>query len=212
MRTRRFPVATLTLLAAAAIACGGGGGADSSSSAGGTGATGTYSSVNDDGLTFEFKSGGVVTMAAPRMNASSTGSYTVDGEKLIVTMDGRPYTFVRDGKCIEEPQHIFGKLCQGGKAGAASNVSTKKAPDVTGTWVATNADGEFKIEFKSASQLTFTGTMAGGGKTNTEAGTFVVNGDRVNATLQQGMPLILQFVNDAYEPTSLGLPLKFTRK
>ncbi|HEX5070516.1 MAG TPA: hypothetical protein VFV78_09910 [Vicinamibacterales bacterium] len=214
MRMLRFAAAApaVVLVATTIAACGGGGSTDSAASSS-TSAAGVYTSVNDDGLvSFDFKSNGVVTMAAPKMGASSTGSYTIDGEKLVVTLDGRQHTFVRDGKCIEEPQHIFGKLCQGGAAGAASNVSTKKAPVVTGTWAGSNADGDFKIDFKSATQLTFTGTMAGGGKTSSEDGTFVVEGDRVNVTLAQGMPLILQFVNDSYETTSLGLPLKFTRK
>jgi len=216
MRINALMASSAVVLLASVTACGGSSsGGAGESVAGGSAApvtTGAYSSVNDDGVIFDFKSGGVVTMAAPRMKVSSTGSYTVDGEKLAVTLDGRQYTFVRDGKCIEEGQQIFGKLCRGGQAGAASNVSTRKPPVVTGTWVASNADGDFRIDFKSSNSLTFTGTMAGGGKTNAEDGTFVVEGDRVNVTLSQGMPIILQFVNDAYETTSLGQALRFKRK
>lgn len=201
MRMFRFAVAALVLMSA--VACGGG---ESS------GALGTYSSVNDEGLTFDFKSGGAVTMTVAKANTSASGSYTVDGDKFLVRIEGRQLTFVRDGKCIQEGQNIYGKLCQGGQAGAASNVSTRKPPVVTGAWVASNADGAFQIDFKSSTQLTFTATPAGGGKPSTDTGTFVVEGDRVNVTLPGGMPLILQFVNDAYETTSLGLPLRFTRK
>jgi hypothetical protein len=107
---------------------------------------------------------------------------------------------------------MFGKLCQGGKSGEASDVSTHKPPVTEGTWVATNADGEFRIEFKPGNRLTLAATMAGGGPTSTEDGTFVVEGDRVNVRLPQGTPLMLQFVNDRYESTSFGLPMTFGRK
>lgn len=216
MRIRpTFLTLAASVVLASVAACGGSGSSDGSSGAGSSSSSspqGAYSSVNDEGLTFEFKSGGVVAMSAKAMNVSSSGTYTTDGDKMIVTIDGQQHTFVRDGKCIEEPRHIFGKLCQGGKAGEASNVSTRKPPVTEGTWVATNADGEFKVDFKPANKLTFTATMAGGGKTSTDEGTFTVEGDRLNVRLPDGTPLILQFVNNVYESTSFGLPMKFARK
>lgn len=201
--------ALVVIAAVSSIACGPSG-SDSSSASGASG-TGTYSSVGDEGLVFDFKSGGVVTMSAKALNVSSTGSYTVDGDKLVVTIDGQQHTFIRDGKCIEEGRHIFGKLCQGGKAGAASNVSTRKPPVTDGVWIAKNADGEFRLEFKPGNRVVFTGTMPGGRKDTLE-GPFVVENDRVDVKLPQGMPLQLRFVNNIYETTSLGLPLTFTRQ
>lgn len=199
----RFTLAASVLIVCGAFAaCGGSGGS----------AEGVYTSVNTDGLTFAFKSGGVVTMSAKQPDVSSTGSYTTDGDKMTVTMDGQTYHFVRDGKCIQEPLHVFGKLCQGGKAGEASNVSTLKPPVTEGTWVATNADGEFKVEFKPGNKLTLTATQAGAGKPSIDDGAYVVEGDRVNVQLSQGMPLILQFVNNGYESTSFGPAMKFVRK
>jgi hypothetical protein len=205
----RFTASAFILIACLSLtACGGSG---SSEGLGSPASGGAYTSVNTDGLSFEFKSGGVVTMSAKAMNVTSSGTYTTDGDKLIVTMDGQPHTFVRDGKCIEEPRQIFGKLCQGGKAGEASNVSTRKPPVTEGTWVATNADGEFTIDFKPGNKLALTATMAGSGKSRTDEGTIVVDGDRLHVQLPGGT-LVLKFVNNAYESTSFGLPMKFVRK
>jgi hypothetical protein len=194
-----FRILALLVVSGSVAACGGAGGS-------------TYSSLDDTGLAFEFKSGGVVTMTAKALNVSSSGTYKEDGDKLIVTIDGQQHTFIRDGKCIEEGRGIFGKLCEGGKAGAASNVSTRKPPPTEGTWSGKNADGEFAIEFKPADKLTFTGTQAGSGKVDSEEGSFVVSGDRVDVRLASGMPVVLQFVNGAYETTSLGMPLTLQRK
>ena len=196
----------LALSAAFSLSACGSSGSDSA-----TGAIGSYSSVGDDGLVFDFKSGGVVTMSAKALNVSSTGSYTVDGDKLLVTIDGQQHTFIRDGKCIEEARRIFGRLCQGGKAGAAANASTRTPPVTDGMWVATNADGQFRIEFKPGNRVSFTGTLPGGRKDTLE-GPFVVEGSRVELRLPQFLTINLQFVNNAYETTSLGLPLKFTRQ
>jgi hypothetical protein len=187
------------------IAVAGCGGSGSESAA-----TGSYSSVGDEGLVFDFKSGGAVTMSARALNVSSSGTYTVDGDKLVATIDGQEHTFIRDGKCIEDARRMFGKLCQGGKAGAQSNVSTRKPPVTEGVWTSKNADGDFRLEFKPGNKVTLSGTIPGG-KTDTLEGTYTVDGDRVDVRLPQGMPLQLRFVNGAYETTSLGLPMKFTR-
>lgn len=56
---------------------------------------------------------------------SSSGTYAVDGEKLIVTVDAQQHIFIRDGNCIEDRLNVFGKLCKGGKTGEAANVSTR---------------------------------------------------------------------------------------
>ena len=96
-----FVARALVVCGALSLAACGQSGSDTSSTSAGGGA-GSYSSVGDEGLVFDFKAGGVVTMTAKAMNVSSTGTYTVDGEKLVVTIDGQQHTFLRDGKCIEE--------------------------------------------------------------------------------------------------------------
>lgn len=185
-----------------AVACGGGSG---------SGVTGTYAAVDDVPLTMEFKSGGGFTMSAAGLGSSS-GTYTVDGEKLIVSVDGQTHTFIRDGNCIEEPRQIFGKLCKGGKAGAATNVSTRNVPTTpAGTYVATNADGVFTLEFQPGNRLRLTATPPGGQPDAVE-GTFSVEGDMLYATLAQSKSMVLKFVNNTYESTAFGLPMKFVRK
>jgi hypothetical protein len=172
---------------------------------------GTYSAANGDPLSFKFESGGKVEMNGGPMG-SVTGTYTVEGEKLIVTLPGAlPATFIKDGNCIEDQLAMYGKLCIGGKAGAETNVSTRSAPTTTGTWVATNSDGEFRLEFKSDHKLTLTVTPPGGQPAPRD-GTFIVEGDVVQVTLDQSEPMTLKFVNAGYESTSFGLPMRFLRR
>lgn len=197
------------------LACSGGG-----SSAGGEGGpgggssaglTGAYSAVNGDPIALEFKAGGIFSMAASGLGASS-GTYTVDGEKLIVSVDGQTHTFIRDGNCIEEPRHIFGKLCKGGKSGETSNVSTRNVPTTpAGIYVATNADGEFRLEFRPGNRLALTMTPPGGNP-DTQEGTYTFEGDAIYATLAQATPMVLKFVNNTYESTAFGLPMRFIRQ
>lgn len=184
-------------------ACGGGG--DS-------GVGGKYTSVENDALTMEF-SGGKVAMNAAGMGSSS-GTYTVEGEKVIVTVEGQSHTFLRDGNCIADQLAVFGKLCKGGKGGEASNVSTREEPTTTGTWVATHPEGEFRIEFKGDNAMTMTMTPAAGAGAQAESadGTFRVEGSDVHLSFTDGMPMVLNFVNDGYETTSLGFPLRFVRQ
>ena len=74
-----------------------------------------------------------------------------------------------------------------------------------------NADCNFRLEFKPGNRVALTGAIPGG-KSDTIEGPFTVDGDRVDVRLPQGMPLQLRFVNGAYETSSLGLPMKFTRQ
>ncbi len=183
-------------------ACGGGSDA---------GLGGTFTSVDNEALTMQFKSGGIVVMTAAGLGSSS-GTYTVDGEKILISIDDQKHTFVLDGKCVEEPRQIFGKLCKGGKAGAASNVSTRKVPTMPeGTYVATNADGEFTLVFKRENTLTLSMTPTVGNAETVE-GTFTVEGDKLYARVGQGTSMVLTFVNNTYESSAFGLPMTFVRQ
>ena len=201
MPSAHSPAVALTLGALLLSACGGSG----------SGPSGKYSSVEDNSLTMELSSGGGVLMTAAGVG-SSQGTYVVDGEKIIVTVSGQAHTLIRNGDCLEDPQSVFGKLCKGGKAGEASNVSTRKVPTApAGTWLASNADGQFKLEFGAGNTVTLTATPTTGAA-DTRSGTYLVLGDVVQITLAQGEPLTLKFVNDAYESTSFGLPMRFVKQ
>lgn len=172
---------------------------------------GTYSAANGDPISFSFQAGGKVEMNGGPMGTAS-GTYTVDGEKLMVTMPGGPtYTFIKDGNCISDQLQMFGKLCIGGGAGDASNVSTRSAPVLTGTWVATSADGEFRLEFRPDNKLTLTLTAPGGAPASKD-GTFIIEGNLLHVTLDQSEPMVLNFVNGIYETTSFGLPMRFVKQ
>jgi len=184
-------------------ACGGSGS--------GSGPNGTYTSVTDAALTMKLTSGGGVVMTAAGVG-SSTGTYVVEGEKIIVTLEGQAHTLIKDGDCVRDQLGVFGKMCKGGKAGGESNVSTRQVPVTpAGTWLATNADGQFRIVFGAGNTLTLTATPAGG-TADTRDGTYKVEGDEVYATLTQGEPLVLKFVNNAYESTSFGPMMRFVKQ
>jgi hypothetical protein len=190
-------------------ACGGSG---SGAAGSGSGFAETYQSVNEEeAVTLKFSSDGKVVLSAEAAG-SSNGTYTVDGEKLLLNLEGQHRTFIRDGSCIEDPQDVIGKLCKGGKTGEASNVSTRNVPTTpSGSYFAKNADGEFLLEFKSGNKFSLTATPTGG-QLETQDGTFTMEGDVIYATLPQAVPLVLKFVNDGYESTSFGFPMKFQKK
>ena len=206
MQPRRCVVVALIVCAA----CSKGAGSKSDSGAN-AGARGTYAAANGDPLSFEFKSNGTVEMNGGPMG-SATGTYTADGEKFLVTMPGGPtYTFIKNGNCIEDQLQMFGKLCIGGRAGEASNVSTRGALATTGVWVAASSDGEFRLEFKPDNKLTPTLTPPGG-QPSSKDGTFIIEGEVLHVTLDQSEPMVLTFVNGGYETTSFGLSMKFVRQ
>ncbi len=200
MRTLRTCLPSLGL-SIALFACGG------SSS----GLSGAYRSGDDVPLSIEFKSGGKVVVSMGEMGSSS-GTYTLDGEKILVEINGARHTFVRDGHCISDQLNVFGTLCKGGKAGMQSNVSTRNVPkDPRGSYVAKNEDGEFELEFQADQKLKFS-LREPGGRTQTKPGRFHVEGDQVQVTLEDGTPLALRYVNDAYESMAFGLPMRFVKR
>jgi hypothetical protein len=190
----------------------GSGAASNSTASSGSGPefSGTYVSVDAAELTAQFKSDGTVvfTMGSEQ---GAPGTYSVEGEKIIVNMEGQLTTFIRDGDCIRDNQDFFGTLCKGGKEGAATNVSTREIPAPAGTWSATNADGEFTIEFKAGGAMSMNARLADGSTQSTD-GRFEVEGDTVYITLADSTPMVLKFVNNSYESSSFGLPMTFTRK
>lgn len=191
--------------------CGGGGGG-----AGGGGIAGTYTAVDNPEINIEFTSSGTVT-ASMGDEKGKPGTYTVEGEKIIVKMpDSMAVTFIRDGDCITDTQNIFGKMCKGGAAGAAKNVSTRTPPPNAGTWSATNADGTFTIEFQPGDKFAFAFTPVPGSqmgdKPFTKPGKFQMEGDVLYTQLDDSTPMVLKWVNGAYESSAFGIPMKFTKK
>jgi len=195
-------------------------GSDSGSGSGGSGSSsgfsGVFTSVDSDEVKLEFKSGGTV-VASMGNEQGKPGTFTLDGEKVIVDFGGQKTVFIRDGDCIEDAQQFFGKMCKGGKAGAASNVSTRDLASMReGTWIASNADGEFTIDFKPGEKFTFSFVpVAGsqmGDKPFTKEGTYVAEGDTLYTTLDHSNSMVLKFVNNAYESMAFGLPMKFVKR
>ena len=201
------PIRFLAVLCAGLLpACGG----SDSGSGEGSGTGGRYSSVGTDGMTFELKPGGVVEMSAAGLG-SSRGTYTLDGEKILVSIDNQTHTFIRDGSCIQDQRNMFGKLCLGGRAGEAANVSTRSMP-TDGIYVATNADGTFRLELKPGNTLSLSITPASGNP-ETREGTYVVEGDNMHVRLgAEGEPMVLLYVNGTFESSAFGLPMKFVKQ
>ena len=174
-------------------------------------ATGTYVSVANPELTIDFKSGGEAVITAAGVGASK-GTYTTEGEKIIATVEGRQYTFIKNGNCIQDLQRVFDKSCIGGAKGEASNASTHTMPEPAGVWVAKSSDGEFTLTFTGGNKITLAATPPGGTTPQVKSGTFTVEGDVVQVTTEMGDPLTLQWVNGSYESTSFGFPMKCVKQ
>jgi hypothetical protein len=192
-------------------ACGGGSGASVAGSSGGSG--GTYTSVADDGGVLELKSGGAYSFTVPGLGTSE-GSYTIDGEKIVITMDGQPHTLIKTGECLDDARGVFSRMCIGGKAGEAvtQGVAAPGVEGATGTWKASTADGEFVLEFKPGNTLAVTLT-APGGPSETKQGTYTVERRVIHVRLGEGgEPMVLTLVNGAWESNSFGFPMKFIKQ
>jgi hypothetical protein len=218
MHPTRSVIVAFTILAcsiASLTACSGG--SDDASAGTGSmgGVAGIYTSVDQVELFVELTSGGAVKMPGGS-DAISKGTYTIDGERIIVSIAGQKHTFVRDGDCIEEGRNIFGKLCKGGKAGQASNVSTRTPPATSGTWVAKNADGTITIDFKPGDKFTLSMVPVAGSQMGdapfAKEGTFVTEDDTLYTQLDGSTSMVLKWVNGTYESTVFGLPAKFAKK
>jgi hypothetical protein len=204
-RTVRLPAPLVACVLVSLLhGCGGGGGLD-----------GTYTSVQTAEIQAQFDSDGTVVFSMGGEEGAPV-PYTVDGEKIVVAVNGQQITFLRDGDCIEDLQNVFGKLCKGGAAGAAANVSTRTPAPTAGTWTATNADGTFTLAFGAGDQLTFSVTPASGSQMGdqptTSSGTFELEGDTLYAQLADSTPMVLKWVNGAYESSAFGLSMRFTRE
>jgi len=173
-----------------------------------SGAAGKYVSVANPELVIELKSGGALRLNAAGIGSSS-GTWTAEGEKILLSWGGQQHTLILNGSCLEDPQSLFDKSCKGGKAGEAGNVATHTMPVPQGTWVATAAEGEFKLEFQPGNKVTLSATPPGG-KAEIDEGTYLVEGDEIHATVHQE-PMVLKYVNNAYETTSFGFLLRFVK-
>lgn len=173
----------------------------------------TYTSVGDDPGVLELKSGGTFTFNMPGMGATE-GTYTVDGEKVLLVMNGQTHTLLKSGNCLEDPRMLFSRMCIGGKAGDAASASAPAAPAgaaPSGTWKATSELGEFTLEFKPGNTVSLS-LAAPGTPAEAHSGTYLVEGREVHVRLEGGEPLVLSFVNGAYETTSFGTAMKFVKQ
>jgi hypothetical protein len=59
----------------------------------GDGVSGTYASDGPIPMSMTFKGGGKATVSG--MGETKEATYTVDGDKVVVTLDGNPATFVK---------------------------------------------------------------------------------------------------------------------
>ena len=178
---------------------------------GGSGST--YTSVGDDPGVLELKSGGTFTFNMPGMGATE-GTYTVDGEKILLVMNGQTHTLLKTGNCLEDQQMLFSRMCIGGKAGDAANAAAPAGPSgeaPSGTWKAMSELGEFTLEFKPGNTVSLS-LAAPGAPADTRPGTYVTEGRAVHVRLDGGEPMVLTFVNGAYETMSFGTAMKFVKQ
>ena len=166
----------------------------------------TYKSIGEDEFTIEFRSNGNVHMTSPI--GEDNGTYTAEGDKIIVKLKDNTFRFIRNGNCIEDIA-VFGKLCIGGKSGEATAAAATMGP--TGTYVATNDVGDFSREFSAGSKVVLHASLKGE-KPEIAEGTYSIVSSMIDVKLPDGERMTLMYVNDTLETNAFGFPLKFVKK
>ncbi len=207
--TRTLPVWSIVIAAILLASCGGSR-SDQDTNAGASSVpTGRYVSVVNPELSILLKSGGGLELTLAGVG-KSTGTYKVDGEKVLLAWEGQQHTLLRNGSCLEDPQELFDKSCIGGAAGEAKNQPTRVITAPAGTWVAKSSEGDFRIEFLEGNRMSLSATPPGG-TADVREGTYTLSGDRIDATVNME-PVVLRYVNDAWETTSFGFTLRFVKQ
>jgi hypothetical protein len=174
----------------------------------GAGVAATYTSLYEDEGVLELKSNGTYVFTFPAAGPTN-GTYTMDGEKILLNFNGQILNILKTGNCIQDDKKLLSKMCIGGRAGETADAGAI-AP--SGTWRATSPDGDFVLEFKPGNTLAVTLTPTGGSP-ETKEGTYTVEGRTIHARLGPGSdPMVLSFVNDAFETTSFGMAMKFVKQ
>ena len=94
-----------------------------------------------------------------------------------------------------------------GKSGPGANAPATPS----GTWVAHNEDGEFRLDFKPDNTLILT-SIAPRGKVIAQLGSFTFAGGLIYVVLAKRVPMVLHFVNPNYESAAFGLPMRFVKQ
>jgi hypothetical protein len=104
-----------------------------------------------------------------------------------------------------------------GCAGFLAQACSKPGPGAnapatpSGTWVAHNEDGEFRLDFKPDNTLILT-SIAPRGKVIAQLGSFTLEGGLIYVMLANRVPMVLRFVNHSYESAAFGVPMKFVKQ
>lgn len=172
----------------------------------GGGLEGTYSGENSetgertgflDALTF--KSGN--KLEATFMGQTRPGTYTIDGKRVTVAVDGddSPEVLtIRDDGCLEG-NALLGWYCRDGKKNAAAREDKNEAEALVGTYEARHAaSGQgIRLEFKRDEKVTV--NYIGAGAPPAETATFTVAGKEVRITAPDapaGAPPAMLFTRD----------------
>jgi len=153
----------------------------------GGGLEGTYSGEDSetgertgflDALTF--KSGN--KLEATFMGQTRPGTYTIDGKRVTVAVDGdsSPEVLtIRDDGCLEG-NALLGWYCRDEKKNAAAREDKKQAASLVGTYEARHPASEqgIRLEFKRDERVTV--NYIGAGAPPAETTTYVVAGNEVH--------------------------------
>lgn len=152
--------------------------------------SGTYSGKGTGFLDkLHFKSGGKVELTF--MGMTKEGSYEIEGNKVKVTNAGDTQVLTIDAQGCLDGGGLLGKYCKDGTAVASS-------AGVSGTYVAGDASGGIKLEFRDGNKVRVTVADAGA-RGETAEGEYQVSGDRITVQVPRGERLVLTRNGDTLE-------------
>jgi hypothetical protein len=116
------------------------------------------------------------------LGQTKTGTYTVDGKRVTLTVDGDSspeVLMIKDDGCLEG-NAILGRYCRDGKKTAAVREEKKEAESLVGTYEARHAasDQGIRLEFKRDQKVTV--NYIGAGAPPAETATYAVVGNEVH--------------------------------
>lgn len=159
----------------------------------------------------EFNSGGKVEISF--MGATKEATYVVEDNKVKITNAGETNVFAINDKGCLDGGTLLGEYCKGTGAGTSASSSQDTGQDsdsLSGTFMASDAEGSMSFEFMGDQKVRMTTTE--GGDSESADVNYSSSGDQVTISFPGGVPLVLTHKGDALEGLLEGRNIVFAKQ